>query len=231
MTILFQDRNEAGIQLSTRIINYLTKELPGVAIKSMKDQVVVLCIPRGGVIMGDVVASSLGCSLDVVISRKIRAEFNEEFAVGAVMPDGSYFINEYAFNMFKFSHESLEKEIDYQKKEIQRRLNEFRGTSFYGNKFSEKIVILVDDGIATGATILASAQWLKKNYTYRHFIVAVPVAPARDETIIKLSQYADKVIVLHSLEDFQAVGQFYKYFEQVTDDEVKIIMRKYGYNV
>src|SRR6185437_1552967 len=91
-----------------------------------------------------------------------------------------------------------------------------------------KIVILVDDGIATGSTIIAASQWLKEGkYSCKKLIVAVPVAPGTDETIDKLNQIADKVIILYTPAEFSAVGQFYKQFDQVTDYEVKTIMNRY----
>ncbi|WP_458745254.1 hypothetical protein [Candidatus Nitrosocosmicus sp. T] len=92
-------------------------------------------------------------------------------------------------------------------------------------------MILVDDGIATGATIIASAQWLNKNYVYKELIVAVPVAPATSETVDVLTRIADRVIILYSPEEFSAVGQFYRKFDQVSDEEVKKIMRTYHFSV
>jgi putative phosphoribosyl transferase len=110
-------------------------------------------------------------------------------------------------------------------------LIEFRGTTSYADKLKNKIVILVDDGIATGATITASAKWIKRNYTSKKLIIAVPVAPRASETVDILSRIADKVIVLYSPEDFSAVGQFYQRFDQVSDKEVKEIMRRYHFNI
>ncbi len=92
-------------------------------------------------------------------------------------------------------------------------------------------MILVDDGIATGATIIASAQWLRKNYPYKKLIIAVPVAPATSDTVNVLSRIADKMIILYTPEEFSAVGQFYQRFDQVDDEEVKEIMRKYLFDV
>ncbi len=94
--------------------------------------------------------------------------------------------------------------MSFKRKEITRRLIEFRGTTSYADRLNDKIVILVDDGIATGATIIASAQWLKKNYAYKKLIIAVPVAPAISETVNVLSRIADKMIILYSPEEFSA---------------------------
>src|ERR671915_601398 len=115
----------------------------------------------------------------------------------------------------------LEKEV----KEIDRRLIEFRGNRDYDNKLEDKIVVLVDDGIATGATILASAKWIKDKHNSKQLIIAVPLAPR--EILEDLNRAADKVIVLYTPEPFGAVGRFYHDFNQVSDDEVKEMMKKY----
>ena len=225
MSVLFQDREQAGQELA--------KELEGTLIKNQKinlsnasNEIIVLAIPRGGIILGDIIAKYFQCGLDVIISRKIRAEFNEEFAIGAMMPDGSYFLNEEITKLFNISQAYLQKEIDFQKKEIKRRLVEFRGDVSYHDKFEGKVVVLVDDGIATGSTIIASAQWVKNNCNCKQLVIAVPVAPARDETVNNLAKIADNVVILHMEEVFSAVGQFYRYFDQVSDETVKKIMMK-----
>ena len=194
------------------------------------NEVIILAIPRGGIILGNIIANHFRCNLDVVVTRKIRAEFNEEFAIGAMMPDGSYFLNEGIIKLFNISRTYLKKEIDVQKKEIKRRLIEFRGDVSYHDKFEGKVVVLVDDGIATGSTIIASAQWVKNNCNCKQLFIAVPVAPARDETVNKLAKIADNVVILHMEEAFSAVGQFYRYFVQVSDETVKKIMRKYHFD-
>ncbi len=229
MHTLFRDRVDAGHQLATRITWYLNEELPNITVS--KNELIVLAIPRGSIILANIIASYLECELDILVSRKIRYELNEELAVGAVMPDGSFFISDKIARVLPISQKYLEQEIEIQKKEIARRLIEFRGTISYANKLKDKIVILVDDGIATGATIVAAAQWLKNNHFYKKLVVAVPVAPAGSEVIDRLSTIADKVIILNSPEEFSAVGQFYDSFNQVSDKEVKEIMRVYHYNI
>jgi putative phosphoribosyl transferase len=143
------------------------------------------------------------------------------------MPDGSYFLNEVA-KMINVSQDYIESQIEKEVKEIDRRLIEFRGNRKYDNKLEDKLVVLVDDGIATGATILASAKWIKDKHNCKQLIIAVPVAPR--EILEDLNRIADKVIILYTPEPFGAVGRFYQDFAQVSDDEVKEIMKKYGYN-
>ncbi|NOJ32810.1 MAG: phosphoribosyltransferase [Candidatus Nitrosocosmicus sp.] len=229
MSTLFEDRNDAAYKLAKEIEGYLKYDQKNVTF-SNKD-LIVLAIPRGGIILANVIASHFECELDVVVSRKIRHESNEELAIGAVMPDGTFFINERILKILPISRKCLEQEIEFQRKEINRRLMEFRGTTSYADKLNNKIIILVDDGIATGATITASAKWLEKNYSYNKLIIAVPVAPKTSETVDILSTIADKVIVLYSPQDFSAVGQFYQRFDQVSDNEVKEIMRRYHFNI
>jgi putative phosphoribosyl transferase len=225
MGVLFQDRKQAGHELVVKLAEILKKNQR--SLTNGDDELVVLAIPRGGIILGDIIANHFQCNLDVIISRKIRSEFNNEFAVGAIMPDGSYFLNEEIIRLFNISQAYLEKEIEFQKKEIKRRLIEFRGDVSYHSKFEGKAVVLVDDGIATGSTIIASAEWVKNNFNCKQLIVAVPVAPARDETVNKLTNIADDLVILHMEEAFSAVGQFYRDFDQVSDETVKEIMMKH----
>lgn len=228
MCVLFQDREQAGHELAKELEETLKKNQ--IDLDNAANEVIILAIPRGGIILGNIIANHFRCNLDVVVTRKIRAEFNEEFAIGAMMPDGSYFLNEGIIRLFNISQAYLKKEIDYQKKEIRRRLIEFRGDISYHDKFEKKVVVLVDDGIATGSTIIASAEWVKNNCNCKQLVVAVPVAPARDETVNKLANIADNVLILHMEEAFSAVGQFYRDFDQVSDETVKKIMGKYHFD-
>ena len=228
MCVLFQDREQAGHELAKELEEILKKSQ--IDLSNTANEVIILAIPRGGIILGNIIANHFRCNLDVVVTRKIRAEFNEEFAIGAMMPDGSYFLNEGITRLFNISQAYLKKEIDFQKKEIRRRLIEFRGDISYHDKFEKKVVVLVDDGIATGSTIIASAEWVKNNCNCKQLVVAVPVAPARDETVNKLANIADNVLILHMEEAFSAVGQFYRDFDQVSDETVKKIMMKYHFD-
>ena len=217
-TVLFRDRTDAAKQLAERLY-WLKNE-----IQENKSSVVIVAVPRGGVVIGNIIASQLGAKLDLVVSRKIGAPFNPELAIGAVMPDGSYFLNDVA-EMMNVSQDYIESQIEKEVKEIDRRLIEFRGDREYYNKLEDKIVVLVDDGIATGATILASAKWIKDKHNCKQLTIAVPLAPG--EILEDLKRVAEKVIVLHTPEPFGAVGRFYHDFNQVSDDEVKEIMKKY----
>ncbi|MGD9533201.1 MAG: phosphoribosyltransferase [Candidatus Nitrosocosmicus sp.] len=230
--MLFNDRIQAGEELANAVEKYLIgtmENFDNLEIDSPDEKIIVLAIPRGGIILGDVIASRLRCNLDMVISKKIGAPNNKELAIGAVMPGGTYFVNELFVKLLDISNKYIQEEVKVQTAEIERRLQEFRGNRTYSKELAGKVVILTDDGIATGATILAAAQWIVKDiHNYEKFIVAVPVAPRTSEIIEKLTQMADKVIILHTPIEFSAVGQFYRNFEQVSDEEVKAIMKKYA---
>jgi predicted phosphoribosyltransferase len=143
------------------------------------------------------------------------------------MPDGSFFPNENIIRMLKISEGYINSEIDTQMKEIDGRLMSFRGSKEYGKDLQYKTVILVDDGIATGATISAASKWLKKKKNCKELIIAVPVAPK--DIAEKLKKVADRVIILYSPSSFEAVGQFYHDFSQVSDNQVKKILHGHGY--
>lgn len=223
--VKFQSRVDAGQKIAERLFG-LKLDLFG---ESGSHNIVILAVPRGGIIIGDIVASELAARLDVVVSRKIGAPNNPELAIGAVMPDGSYFLNQEIVDMLNVSQEYIDMQTDIQIKEINRRLMSYRGNKEYDNEFEDKITVLVDDGIATGATIIASANWIKNKQRCKKLLIAVPVAP---KSILKsLNEVADDVIVLYTPEDFMAVGAFYENFTQIEDDDVKEIMKRYGYNV
>lgn len=229
-SVIFKDRIDAANELVKSLKRLRGDEEVQLEDKVQKNQstAVVMAIPRGGIIIGDVIASELGAKLDVVVSRKIGAPFNPELAIGAVMPDGSYFLNEVAYTI-NVPQDYIKSQIDKEVKEIERRLITFRGSRDYDNELEGKMVILVDDGIATGATIIASARWIKDKHNCKQLVIAVPVAPR--DILEDLNHISDEVIVLYTPEPFGAVGRFYQDFAQVSDDEVKEIMKKYGYNI
>jgi putative phosphoribosyl transferase len=222
---MFQNRVDAGQKIAERLFG-LKSDLIG---ESGSQNIVILAIPRGGIVIGDIVASELAARLDVVVSRKIGAPNNPELAIGAVMPDGSYFLNQEIVDMLNVSQEYIDIQASIQIKEINRRLISYRGSKEYDNEFEDKITVLVDDGVATGATIHASASWIKNKQLCKKLFIAVPVAP---RSILKnLNHVADDVIVLYTPDDFMAVGAFYEDFAQIGDDEVKEIMKRHGYNI
>jgi putative phosphoribosyl transferase len=212
--MIFNDRTDAAKKLVEKLL-WVKDENP-----------IILAIPRGGVITGHVISSNLGCKLDIIVSRKIGAPGNEELAIGAVMHDGSYFPNIKITRMLNVPKSFVEEGIARQRKEIEHRLMKFRGSIEY--RLSGRIVILVDDGIATGATMVVAVHWIKKQKP-KKLIIATPVGSS--ETISELNQMADKVVVLQSPNVFNAVSDFYEVFDQVSDEEVLKIMNMYGYKL
>lgn len=204
----FRDRADAGNLLAERLA------------KTAYDPAIVLGVPRGGIILADIVASKLGADFDIVIPRKLGAPENEELAIGAVMEDGTSYINRYIVNALRISQDYIENEKARQEAEIKRRSAAYRKPGGY--RIAGKNAILVDDGIATGATVIASARWARKQKP-SSLTVAVPVAPPQSVEI--LEQEADSVIVLHTPRDFSSVGQFYEEFGPVSDDRVMEVMR------
>jgi putative phosphoribosyl transferase len=214
MSSLFKNRTEAALLLAEKL-QWLKEE-------GQEDSLLVLAIPRGGVMTGDIIATSLGVNLDVVVAKKIGHPSNPEFAIGAVMHDGSFISNEAVVSLSDVPHQYLTDSISILTKEIERRLMKFRGSKVY--ELSGKVVVLADDGVATGMTMFAAIKWLKTQQL-RGLIVAIPVGPR--DTIQTLKETVDEVIVLHSPAIFGAVGAFYEDFSQVSDDEVVEIMQKY----
>ncbi len=210
----FKDRGDAGLQLASKL-SWLKGE----------KEVVILAVPRGGVVIADVIAKSLDAMLDVVVPRKLGAPYNSELAIGAVMHDRSSYINEYAINALKIKQEYVAEEIETQVREIERRLALYRGSSSYDLK--NKIVVLVDDGIATGATMMVAVLWVRKQKP-KMVILAVPVAPS--EVARKLDEMVDRSVVLYTPIDFGAVGEFYEDFEQISDEEVVTMISEYKLN-
>jgi putative phosphoribosyl transferase len=230
--MLFDDRVDAAKQLAERLKKELLHNNMAIQGEQIEynNTVIILAIPRGGVVVGDVIASTLGVKLDIIVSRKIGAPDNPELAIGAVMPDGSYSLNRDIVDMLNVPRSYITEQANIQKKEIERRLRTFKveDSDYYNNDFEGKTVVLVDDGIATGATILSAAQWLRtKQNCCKMLIVAVPVAPP--DVIDKINELSDKVIVLYTPEIFGSVGRFYRNFEQVSDAEVREIMMRHGH--
>jgi putative phosphoribosyl transferase len=203
--ILFHDRRDAGQQVAERL-----GHLAG------RSDVVVLGIPRGGIVVADEIARALGAPLDVFVTHKIGAPFNPELAVGAVASDGTTFLDQPLIEELGLAQNTVEREKDRQVREIQRRAELYRrGQPAY--ELADKTVVLADDGVATGSTTIAALRALAKRRPTRR-ILAVPVAPSM--TLQLLERETDELIVLASPEPFLAVGRFYEEFEQVGDEEV-----------
>lgn len=184
------------------------------------DDVVVVAIPRGGVVIGDEVAKHLDAPLDIVVPRKIGSPENPELALGAIAAGGVRYINRDLVMSLNVSDEYLEQEISRQKEEIERRTSIYR-KGLSPLEVKNKTVILVDDGVATGATTVAAIHCLRK-LEPKLLVLAVPVGPK--DTLSTLEASVDRLFILEAPETFFAVGQFYEIFDQTTDQEVLAIM-------
>ncbi len=203
--IVFQDRKEAGCKLADKLAKYTDEK-----------NIIVLALPRGGVAIGAEIAKRIGAPLDVIMTRKIRFPGEPEFAIGAIAENGKVALNDRIVKSYNILQSYLDEEICRQKAEIERRLIAYRG----GEKLTfikDKIIILVDDGVATGFTIIAAINALKDE-GIKKLIVAVPVSP--QDTFLKLKSLVDEIICLETPEVFLAIGNFYYEFEQLTDEEV-----------
>lgn len=208
---MFRNRSESGLRLAEKL--WLYRE---------RGDALVLALPRGGVVTGFEVARSLNIPLDVLIVRKIGFPGQEELAAGAVSETGSVVLNRDIVSAGRLSEEFLQKEIDRQKQEIDRRVAFYRaGKRLSGLK--GRIVILVDDGVATGATVKAAIAALKEEKLAK-LVLALPVGPP--ETVETLRTMVDELICLETPLYFMAVGAHYQDFTQVTDQEVVDLLRK-----
>lgn len=204
-TVPYVDRRDAGQKLTL-----LLKAFEG------DSDVLVLALPRGGVVVGYEIARELHLLFDIVVARKIGFPGNSEFAIGAITEDGEGVFDSAVIRAYRISSDYLEEEKEKEQREIFRRLQLYRGDRS-PLVITGKKVILVDDGIATGATIRAAIQWVKRKAA-RSLVVAVPVASR--ESLEMIETDVDRVICPYVPEDFQAVGNFYEHFSQVSDEEV-----------
>lgn len=206
----FEDRADAGRRLAA-----LLEEYAG------RDGVIVLGLPRGGVPVAWEVAHALRAPLDVLMVRKLGTPGHPELAMGAIASGGAQVVNAQVLAQAAVTDEAFRAEVDRQRAELERREQAYRGARPFP-ELAGKIVIVVDDGLATGATMRVAIQALRQ-YMPREIIVAVPVAPShvRDSSLPE----ADRLIALMQPSPFYAVGQWYRHFDQTTDEEVTQLVR------
>lgn len=207
----FQDRVDAGKKLAQKLIKY----------KNASDAI-VLGLPRGGVVVSYEIAQMLGLPMDVKIVRKIGAPSNPELAVGALTASGTIYLNKPLMESMGLTVDFLVPTIAMEKKEALRRLHVYRGDRPV-LEIKDKTVILVDDGIATGATMQAAIESVRLHGA-KKIIVAVPVGSP--EEISRLKRSVDAVVCLYQPNILVGIGQFYEKFDQVTDDEVVAIIKR-----
>jgi predicted phosphoribosyltransferase len=226
----FKDRTFAASILAAALEDFLGKE------KERKDDdddnqlTTVLGIPRGGVIVADILATKLKASyFDIVIPRKLRIPNNEEAAFGAIMSGGTVYVDDRIIRDLDIQEEYIEKEKNFQLQEIKRRFTLYRKEEGVQQGLKNKIndstlTVLVDDGAASGATVIAAARSIRNTFDPKKLIIALPVAPR--ETVDLLRREADHVEVVTAPSSyFNSVGQYYQSFEAISDEKVIEIMR------
>jgi len=206
----FADRAEGGRRLADELV------ARGV------EADVVLAVPRGGLPVGRAVADRLGVPLDVVVARKIGAPTNPELAVGAVASDGTTWLNEAILDALGVDEDYLEAGVERERAAAAEKLARYRGDR-PPLDLAGKRVVVVDDGVATGATITACLREVR-NAGAARVVLAAPVGPP--DVVDRLRREADDVVVVSTPIAFGAVGQFYRSFDQVTDEEAREYLRE-----
>lgn len=207
----FKNRTQAGQLLAEALSKYADRE-----------DVLVLGLPRGGVPVAFEVAQKLHAPLDVLVVRKLGVPGWEELAMGAIASGGIHVLNDRVLRSHEISEADLEMAVAAQTKELHRRELAYRGHTG-APEVAGKIVLLVDDGIATGSTIQAAVQALRLQHADR-IVIAVPAAAP--DSCARLRPQVDELIALLIPDDFHAVGQWYDDFSQTTDAEVTDLMNR-----
>lgn len=205
----FKDRFDAAHQLVPKLEQY----------KENKDAI-LLAIPRGALEMGAVLRDELSIPLDIVVTKKIGAPGNDEYAIGSAAPDGSVQANQEVMSSFGIPQSYIDDEAKRLQHVIKRRYEDYRGDPNPPN-LKNKIAIVIDDGIATGFTAMAAVQYIRKQKPQK-IVLATPVAAT--DSYEKLKKKVDEMICLDVRDDFMAVGQFYEVFSQVSDEEAKKLL-------
>ncbi len=208
-TVPYRDRVEAGQRLGERLEKFAADR-----------STIVLALPRGGVVSGAEVARRLGAPLDVILVRKLGVPGHEELAMGAIATGGVRILSEDVIGLLGISEREVATVAAAEEDELGRREQAYRGSRAPPD-VAGRTVILVDDGLATGATMRAAAAVIRAQGPKR-LVVAVPVAPA--PTCEALGDVADEVICLATPENFRAVGEWYEDFSQTSDEEVRRLL-------
>lgn len=211
MELPVKNRKAAGQALAAALFGY-----------KGRDDVIVLGLPRGGVPVAAEVARALGAELDLMLVRKLGTPGQKELAMGAIASGGNRVLNKDVVRSLGISDEAIRRVEDLEKQELHRREHAYRGTRSRP-VLTNRCVILVDDGLATGATMRAAVDAVRQDKPAR-LVVAVPVAPA--DTVESLSRQVDEMVCLAKPTNFGAIGYWYVDFSQVGDDEVRRILAR-----
>jgi len=207
----FTDRRHAGRVLASRLTKY-----------AGRDDVIVLALPRGGVPVAYEVASALNAPMDVFLVRKLGTPGHRELAMGAIASGGVRVVNEDVVRWYGISEAAIDRIAREEQEELERRERAYRDDR-PAPDLTHKIVVLIDDGLATGSTMRAAVKAVRARHPAR-VVIAVPVGAP--QTCAELAVSADEVICARMPEPFSAVGQWYLNFEQTDDAEVRELLQK-----
>lgn len=208
--MLFKNRREAGEKLAAQLEAY----------KGRKP--LILAVPRGGVTVAEPVWENIGGELDLIITRKIGAPYQPELAIGAVSGDGFVMLNNNIVSRLNVTEDYINTAAEKEQNEIRRRLKIYRGNRSMP-LIDNRLVVIIDDGVATGYTLLAALRSLQEKNPVK-LVLAIPVGPP--DTLTMLENEVDELLCLEAPVHFSAVGQFYRQFDQVSDSEVTAILQK-----
>ncbi len=209
---MFRNREDAGLQVAARLQG-----------RPWRDPL-VLAIPRGGVVVGAVLARELGADLDVVLARKLRAPGQPELALGAISEDGEIYLSNVASEYGETLADYLAEEQRHQLAEIARRQQLFRQVRSQAS-LKGRSILVTDDGIATGSTMVAALHVVAGSQPHE-VIVAVPVASP--DRLVEIRRHCDEVVCVLTPRNFWAIGQFYEDFTQVQDEEVVALLQPFA---
>jgi len=213
---MFQDRVEAGRRLAAKLAGYADR-----------DDVLVLAIPRGGVAVAFEVAQALRAPLDILLVRKLGAPGQRELAMGAIASGGVRVLNRQVVDELGITEKQLAETVAVQEAELERRERLYRGAR-PGVSVQGKVVILVDDGIATGSSMLAAIDALRTLHP-KKIVVAVPVASFHADQ--EMNRAADDFVSVLRPESFFAIGEFYGNFAQMEDSEVQALLERAAHSL
>jgi len=206
--------------------NILAQTLKDALKNDARHDITVIGLPRGGFVIAEIIATKLSCNLEMMISKRLRAPHNEEVAIGAIAEDGTTYLNKSLIEELIISGEFINNEISYQLQEIKRLANMYyQGKKSFLDRqhitIKEETIVIVDDGAATGSTIMATVRSLRKICNPKRIIVAVAVSPKSTVDLLR-SEGLDHVEVITSPIDsnFGSIEQFYQNFEQVNDNQI-----------
>jgi putative phosphoribosyl transferase len=211
MKTAFLDRSEAGRLLAERLGKYAEEAAA-----------IVLALPRGGVPVGFEIATRLGLPLDVFVVRKLGVPGQRELAMGAIASGGLRILNQDVLSAMPHAAATVAEVTSQESREVERRERDYRQDRS-PLEVSGRTIILVDDGLATGATMLAAVSALRQKEPAQ-IVVAVPVCPP--ETLSEIERVADKTVILFAPDWFRGVGQFYEDFAQVSDETVRLLLAR-----